>query len=151
MFTINYLIDKYNLDVNSTELCLSFFHEFIEDLDGIEKFTNLEYLNLSNNNIKCLDKLSSLCNIKRLHISKCGLTSLKGIEHLDLNYMNIGCNNIEDIYIILKMKNLKYFLYYSTPFSNKTVTSKNIEQVKSILKMELRKEKIKALCSLQKI
>ena len=148
MLSINDLIDKYNLDVNTTELCLSFYHEFVEDLDGIEKFTNLEYLNLSNNNIKCLDKLSSLFNIKCLHISKCGLTSLKGIEHLDLDYMNIACNNIEDIYVILEMKNLKKLIYYSTPFCIKTFTSKNIEQVKSILKMELRKEKIKALCSL---
>ena len=105
----------------------------IEDLTGLEKFTNLESLwirgnkisdlapisnltkleelYISNNNISDLKALSKLTSLKKLEAYSCNLTTLEGVESLtnleDLDVQNLVVTNYSNkITDITPIKNL---------------------------------------------
>lgn len=92
-----------------------------EDLDFISKFENLYYLDLSNNNITDVSKLSSLSllaslvldnnkNVKNysqleslveLSLKDCNLDSLENLSNSKINIINLSNNNITNIVDLL--------------------------------------------------
>ena len=64
----------------------------LTSLEGIENLTNLKWLDLSNNKLTSLEGIKNLTNLEVLKLSNNKLTSLKGIENLT-NLEVLGLQN----------------------------------------------------------
>lgn len=71
----------------------------LEDLDGLEKYTNIKFLKLCNNKkIKSYSVLSKLEFLDTLEIEYCGLTSLEQLGYLpELETLRCGHNLLKDL------------------------------------------------------
>lgn len=83
----------------------------LKSLEGIEKFPNLEQLNIGGNYLMGLELLSSLQHpekLKILYATGCDLRNLSGVEVLSgLQTLSIGDNRLEGIKEITALKNLQ--------------------------------------------
>ena len=104
-------IEKSDIDkVTKLDFCGS----VISNVDGIEKFSNLKELNLSNNNIteneknKFIDNMPKIESIEKLDLSSNMITYLDGIDKFkNLKELNLYDNNVKDIKSLSKMTNLE--------------------------------------------
>ncbi len=109
------------------ELDLSDFE--IDDLTGIEHCININFLNLSGNNIIKINRISALTKLKALYLSQnniediSGLGSLTGLRELDISF-----NYIDDISILLELPELTYVNIINNPLSNNPVIEKLIKR-----------------------
>ena len=55
----------------------------LSDFVSFGRLTNIQYLNLANNDFERLTSLSSLCHLRELNINNNRVCSLEGISHLD--------------------------------------------------------------------
>lgn len=80
----------------------------IQSLDGIEQFSNLRVVNLSQNNIRTIQPLAKLKRLFALDISANKLEDLNGIEQLPkLNKLNANNNQLASADSLQELKNLK--------------------------------------------
>ena len=77
-------------------------------LDGIEQFSNLRVVYLSNNNIQNIQPLTKLPKLFSLDVSNNKLQSLNGLESLSvLNKLNVSSNKLTDADVLQEVKSLK--------------------------------------------
>ena len=77
-------------------------------LDGIEQFSNLRVVDLSNNNIQNIQPLTKLPKLFSLDVSNNKLQSLNGLESLSvLNKLNVSSNKLTDADVLQEVKSLK--------------------------------------------
>ena len=66
-------------------------------LDKLHKFTNLQSLDLSNNQIKKIKKLDNLVNLQTLYLDQNQITEIKGLDKLvNLQYLNLYQNQMRN-------------------------------------------------------
>ncbi|MDW8803070.1 cell wall-binding repeat-containing protein [Clostridium sp. A1-XYC3] len=99
--------DIYSTDVKNI-IKLDAGYSSINNLNGIDKLTNLRELNLSQNNITNIEALKHLVNLEILHLSNnIDLSDITPITCLyKLKLLNIGSTKIEDIKILGNLNNL---------------------------------------------
>ena len=89
-------ISIMDTDIDSIEK-LELNNSNINNISGIEKFTNLEELNLNNNNIKDITKLQTLTHLKRLTAFCNTISNISSISNLvDLEYLDLSKNKLDD-------------------------------------------------------
>lgn len=80
----------------------------IQSLDGIEQFSNLRVINLSQNKIKNTQPLAQLKRLYSLDVSGNNLEVLSGFEELTaLNKLNVNNNQLASADSLQELKNLK--------------------------------------------
>ena len=75
---------------------LSLNHLFIDNLNGIDAFTNLVSLNCNFNNITSINT-STLTNLKTLNAASNNLTSINVSGNAGLLYLDCGNNNLTNL------------------------------------------------------
>ncbi len=108
------LSDLSNLD---GELDLSDFE--IDDLSGIEHCENLTGLNLSNNGIARIGRLSGLAKLEVLYISGNEIEDIGALQDLErLVELDISFNSVSDVSVLLELDNLRYVNLINNPISD---------------------------------
>lgn len=80
---------------------LSLISEKITNINGIEKFINLTYLNLGSNNITDISSLKGLTNLKELELRSNEITDISSLKDLtNLTGLDISNNSITDLKIL---------------------------------------------------
>ncbi|MCL2083471.1 MAG: leucine-rich repeat domain-containing protein [Oscillospiraceae bacterium] len=80
----------------------------IKNLRGLEHFSGLKDLSLSNNSIKSLLPIKKLRNLEGLDVEENKLTNLKGIENLTkLTELNVAANKLTGVSEVKKLTKLK--------------------------------------------
>lgn len=67
----------------------------INDLTGIENFTELESLNISNNNIKNISSLEGLASLKSLNLDNNKIDDIRILDNKEFTYLSIKNQKIE--------------------------------------------------------
>lgn len=111
---------------------LAIFDSNLTNLDGIEKFTNLEILYIDSNQIEDYSKLNELSNLKVLGISENNLTNINMVENLtNLEELQAYNNKIEDISILNNNTNIK-----SLNLNGNNLNNEDIEVLKTMQNLE---------------
>ncbi|CAL5978768.1 Conserved_hypothetical protein [Hexamita inflata] len=98
------------LTVNSCEL---------KNANGIEKMKQLQYLNLSSNQITSIQELRTLVNLKELRLNNNQITNIQGIGELrNLNTLYLYSNKIVSIQELKALANLTYLNLYNNQIAN---------------------------------
>lgn len=80
----------------------------ISSLNNISKLENLEYLNVSNNELKSLTGLNKLVNLKFVHLNNNNISSTTSLQELiSLEELNLSNNQIKDLNFLKYLPNLK--------------------------------------------
>jgi Leucine-rich repeat (LRR) protein len=88
------------LDLSDYEIC---------DLTGVEHCISINGLNLSGNNIRNINRLSSLTQLETLFLSGNIIQNIDGISGLfNLKELDISFNEVEDISVLLNLENLSF-------------------------------------------
>ena len=78
-------------------------------IEGLENITNLEALNLRNNQITEIKGLDILSDLKRLYLNENRINEIKGLEKLQsLEILNLSENQITEIKGLDKLQNLEH-------------------------------------------
>lgn len=142
--------DDYTLTAQEYEsiIALDAGNKKIESLEGIEKLSNIEWLNLDNNNITDISRLSGLTKLVHLDIgiNKIGdISALKGLKKLEtliidnnkinnisplkdltqIRFLNLSDNNITDISPLSEYKNLYALILDNNNVSDISPIGKN--------------------------
>jgi len=102
----------YTLNINDLqdmdgELDLSDYD--IVDLRGIEHCINIHSLNLSGNNLRKIDSISSLTRLESIYLSGNSIQNIDCLGALaNLKELDISFNEIEDISVLNKLESLLY-------------------------------------------
>lgn len=90
----------YNLDLNTDD------YKKIRDITGIENLTNLEDLQLVNNEVNT-SSLKSLTKLKSLNLLSNQISDINSLEELtNLHELELSCNKITDISALKRLINL---------------------------------------------
>ena len=93
----------------------------LTDLNGIDRFTNLEVLDCSNNNITSLEPIKNLTNLKLLGCANNKIGSLEPLKNLtNLEYLYCSGNKIESLEQLKYLTSLKYLSCSDNPIIPKT-------------------------------
>ena len=96
-----YLSDTTSLDLSGQNLDS-------EDIEPLKKFTNLRYLDLSDNNITDISCLSELASLRDLYLYNNDIENIEPLARLNnLETLNLSCNNITDIEPLSRLINMK--------------------------------------------
>lgn len=103
------------LDVD--ELKLS--DEDIEDLSGLEYFTNLKYLDLGENNIEDIDALEDLTKLETLKLDHNLIEDITPLKNLtNLKYLDLKSNYISDIWPLKYLNKLETLYLDDNPIDD---------------------------------
>ncbi|MFP7300359.1 leucine-rich repeat domain-containing protein [Neobacillus niacini] len=94
---------------------LSISNNKLSDLTSLAPLTNLEALLLDNNELKDISILSAFTKLNMLSLQGNKIQDIKPLTGLNLEYLNIGYNEIEDISSLLTLDNLQYVLLMKNP------------------------------------
>jgi Leucine-rich repeat (LRR) protein len=119
---LNKLLNKFNITVETDVSGISWLEELktvkelrvvtkrLKNLKGIKYFTNLEILNLTENEIEEIEGLDSIPSLRELNMNNNKITEIKGLENLtDLRKLYLWENKIDTINnleIFTKLENL---------------------------------------------
>ena len=113
----NYDNEEYSIDITKDEIEkvteLYFDGQYAEqekatDLQGLEKFTKLNKLEIYSNRLDDLSILKKLNNLKELTLNSCELSDLGELQSLvNLKKLDLGNNQIEDISPLENLTNLE--------------------------------------------
>ncbi|MHA1254608.1 MAG: leucine-rich repeat domain-containing protein [Promethearchaeota archaeon] len=106
---MEFVIVKGNrFEVKSNELSLPYKGiSDINEIEGLEKLTNLKKLDLSNNNITEIKGLEKLTNLSNLNLSTNNISEIKGLETLgNLRFLRLTNNHIKEINGLDNLTNL---------------------------------------------
>lgn len=96
-----YMSDTMSLDLSGENLDS-------EDIKALKKFTNLRYLDLSDNNITDISCLSELASLRTLSLYNNNVENIEALARLNnLEELNLSCNNITDIEPLSRLVNMK--------------------------------------------
>jgi len=102
-----YLGETYKVKAGKLNLSQKAIKE-INEIKGLDKFTNLLTLNLSLNQIEEIKGLEMLINLKELNLWNNNIAEIKGLETLEnLIELDLGHNNITEIKGLGTLYNLK--------------------------------------------
>jgi LPXTG-motif cell wall-anchored protein len=87
----------------------------LSDLTGLAPLANLEALMLDSNGIKDISILSKFSKLTMLSLQGNQIKDITPLAGLDIGFLNIGYNEIEDISSLLALKNLEYVLLMENP------------------------------------
>ncbi|WP_287582832.1 leucine-rich repeat domain-containing protein [Candidatus Borrarchaeum sp.] len=103
-----YFVKDGTLDLGEKEIT------DINEIEGLEKFTDLKELYLSHNLIEEIKGLDNLTNLQRLNLSHNHIKKIQGLEHLtDLKTLELHHNLIEEIKGLDNLTNLQRLNLYS--------------------------------------
>ncbi|MCT8977938.1 cell wall-binding repeat-containing protein [Clostridium sp. CX1] len=130
---------KYNLEVNTED------YKKIRDITGIENLTNLEELELINNEVNT-SSLKNLTKLKSLNLLSNQISDISFLEGLtNLNNLDLSCNKITDISALNGLTNLnRLSLEFNT--INDISTLKGLTNLKEL---KLSSNKINDITSLR--
>jgi Leucine-rich repeat (LRR) protein len=95
---------------------LTMFNAFINNLEGINAFANLEYLDINNNNISDISVVNGLLNLESLNCSNNNISTLTTLNNLpNLSTMNCSINPLTNVSGIANMPNLTQLFVYNCP------------------------------------
>ena len=98
--------DIFKSDVKNITL-LSGVYKKINDISGIENLTNLQELNLNDNEISDISPLKDLNNLKYLYLNSNKISDINPLTNLTrLESLNLGTNRISDIKPLSNLTNL---------------------------------------------
>jgi len=121
---------------------LPYWQYEIVNFRGIEYFTNLEYLDVSDHRALSLD-LDSLRNLKHLNIYSNHMSTLKFNNANKIEYLNLGSNSFGLTHPdISHLKDLKYFIHRANR-SRVINFEENQKLIEVILKTDLALDSIK--------
>ncbi len=97
----------------------------IVDISGIENFTNLHDLRLSNNKISDINVLSSLTNLEKLYLEYNQISDINALSSLtNLRILHLDNNQINNISALSGLINLTYLYLYDNQISDISALSK---------------------------
>ncbi|WXR62669.1 leucine-rich repeat domain-containing protein [Peptostreptococcaceae bacterium AGR-M142] len=118
-------VTKLNINLNKTK------DNNLSEINDLKYLKNLEYLNISNNNITQIADLATLDSIKVVYANNNKLETIKPFINLkNLEVLCLDDNNIKDITGISELKNLKQ-LY----ISNNQI--ENLEELNNLNNLEI--------------
>jgi len=95
-----------NLDFSSKSLFLDDIN--LQSLMGIEKFTDLEWLRITNSKIFDLRILENLTSLRKINVMGNSIACMDGLENLvNLEHLNLGENKISEIKNISRLQSLR--------------------------------------------
>lgn len=104
---LDYTLNISDLQDLDGELDLSDYD--IIDLRGIEYCININSLNLSGNNLRKIERISSLTRLESLYLSGNSIQNIDCLSTLtNLKELDVSFNEIEDISVLDKLENLLY-------------------------------------------
>jgi len=105
------------------------YERSLTDLDGIQEFKNLIFLDCSGNDLTSLKEIEHLKSLTKLHCYSNNLTNLNGIENLtNLKALICSNNNLEHDYCTIDFKSIKNYQQYLKTFYRK-------DKIKNIFKL----------------
>lgn len=87
----------------------------IVELDGLEVAVNLQSLMLDGNKIVDISVLSPLSKLTILSLQGNRVKDIGALADLNIEFLNIGFNEIDDISSLLELENLQYVLIMNNP------------------------------------
>ena len=91
----------------------------ISDLSPLGSLTNLQYLNLDNSKLNNINPLGSLINLNALYLGNNKINDISSLSSLvNLNTLGLGNNKLDDISPLSSLKNLKTLYLQSNIISN---------------------------------
>ena len=82
----------------------------ITNLDGLQYFTNLEYLSLEKNNISDIQELKGLTKLTELQLANNKISDITMLDKLiNLDHLGLDNNLVSDISVVKQLKNLTWF------------------------------------------
>jgi len=118
----------------------------ISQIDGLENLINLEQLVLNSNDIEVIEGLKNLKNLKTLDLKSNQISELKGLKTLiNLEYLNIPKNKIIEIKGLDNLKNLKHLILNFNQISE----IKGLGNLSNLETLDLRYNKIKEIRGLE--
>ncbi len=117
----------------------------ITEIKGLDKLVNLQELYLNNNKISEIKGLDNLVNLKKLHLKNNQITEIKGLDNLiNLQELCLTNNCITEIKGFDNLVNLQ-ILYLSY---NKITEIKGLDNLVNLQELYLRNNEIKGLDNL---
>lgn len=121
-----------NEDIESLT-SLSCENSNISDISGLEKATNLKYLDLSGNNISNISSLKDLINLDTLVLAQNRIIDISGLEQLtNLTRLELQDNEIINIEALSNLSNLQYLKLYNNQIKDISSLSK-LEELRQLL------------------
>ncbi len=103
-------------------------------IKNLEKFSDIETLDISGHKITEIEGLENLTNLKVLWLSNNQISEIKGLNNLEnLEELRIAINNISEIKGLDNLKNLKKLWLYN----NRIDEIKNLEKLKNLTELDL--------------
>jgi Leucine-rich repeat (LRR) protein len=94
---------------------LSLGNNNLSDISGLESLTNLEMLILDGNEIVDISILSQFSKLAFLSLQENHVKDIGALANLNIEFLNIGYNEIDDISSLLELENLQYALIMNNP------------------------------------
>jgi Leucine-rich repeat (LRR) protein len=105
--TINDELPSYYFEELEGELILPDSNLF--DLSGLEKCTNIDIIDLSNNQIVDITPIAFLTQLKEINLSGNGIQDISVLDNLqNLKRIDISFNEIDDISSLFELQNFEY-------------------------------------------
>ncbi|MFJ5762416.1 leucine-rich repeat domain-containing protein [Neobacillus sp. NPDC093182] len=89
---------------------LSLSNNKLSDISGLAALTNLESLMLDGNEIVDISILSQFSKLTLLSLQENKVNDIGPLANLNIEFLNIGYNEIDDISSLLELENLQYVL-----------------------------------------
>jgi Leucine-rich repeat (LRR) protein len=112
-------IDINTISNNTNLMELYYRYNKLNELPNLSALQKLQILTISNNNIKNINQVKELINLKILNISNNEIESLEPLYRLrNLEYIYADNNKIKNIICINNLKKIKYLNLSSNPLEN---------------------------------
>lgn len=89
---------------------LSLSNNKLSDISGLASLTNLESLMLDGNEIEDISIVSQFSKLSLLSMQENKVKDIGPLANLNIQFLNIGYNQIQDISSLLELENLQYVL-----------------------------------------
>lgn len=145
------MIKIKDLDIENCkeETILDVSRTKINDLSGIEKFTNLKWLDISNTDIdsSSLKYISKLTNLRTIYASNTNISDISDLKDLvNLETLDLYNTNLNSLIGLQNLRKLKVFFCTATFIEDAVIIQgMTIEERIDLAKAELRKKYLKKL------
>ena len=134
-----------------TRLNIGYFSKNLTSLEGIEVLTGLNYINITNTNIKDLTPLKQLTKLEYLYLSGNKITDISPLADLsNLKRLKLSRNQINDLTPIKGLKNLNKLIISFNQIADLSVVS-NLSNLNSLACTDNQISDISPLASLEKL
>lgn len=109
---------SYDVDIDNNVIALNLGFIEIFDTSILARFTHLISLDLSNTGIKNLSFLQNLKKLLHLNLSFNNILNFEATISLNLITLNLGNNNLENVFFLSSFRNLEYLNLESNKFND---------------------------------